>query len=114
MSSVYWDDKRIYVLRDMWCKGYSARQIAQKLGGVTRNAVIGKANRLGLSQPASAAIHPLANATAHAYSHTCQWPEDNPDGEGFILCGNKAVSGKPYCRKHCEIAYRRVINEHSS
>ena len=34
----------------MWAKGIPAREIADKLGSVSRNAVIGKANRLGLSK----------------------------------------------------------------
>ena len=36
----------------MWAKGVPAREIANKLGNVSRNAVIGKANRLGLSKKA--------------------------------------------------------------
>lgn len=43
-----WTDERVTMLRDLWAKGLSASQIAVQLGGVTRNAVIGKAHRLGL------------------------------------------------------------------
>ncbi|NIJ16926.1 GcrA family cell cycle regulator [Sphingobium vermicomposti] len=43
-----WTDERIDQLKAMWEKGLTASQIAEELGGVSRNAVIGKAHRLGL------------------------------------------------------------------
>ncbi|WP_425506762.1 GcrA family cell cycle regulator [Sphingomonas rhizophila] len=43
-----WTDERIDRLKAMWTKGATASQIAEELGGVSRNAVIGKAHRLGL------------------------------------------------------------------
>ena len=45
-----WTDERIERLKTMWAKGATASQIADELGGVSRNAVIGKAHRLGLEQ----------------------------------------------------------------
>lgn len=44
-----WTDDRVETLKRMWAEGQSASQIAKELGGVTRNAVIGKVHRLGLS-----------------------------------------------------------------
>ena len=44
-----WTDERVEVLKKLWLDGLSASQIAKQLGGVTRNAVIGKVHRLGLS-----------------------------------------------------------------
>lgn len=44
-----WTDERVEMLKAMWTEGKSASQIAKELGGVTRNAVIGKVHRLGLS-----------------------------------------------------------------
>jgi len=44
-----WTDERVEALKTMWVEGKSASQIAKELGGVTRNAVIGKVHRLGLS-----------------------------------------------------------------
>ncbi len=44
-----WTDDRVELLKKMWGEGQSASQIAKELGGVTRNAVIGKVHRLGLS-----------------------------------------------------------------
>jgi len=43
-----WTDERVELLKKLWCEGHSASQIAKELGGVTRNAVIGKATRLKL------------------------------------------------------------------
>ena len=44
-----WTEDRVDVLKKLWAEGHSASQIAKELGGVTRNAVIGKVHRLGLS-----------------------------------------------------------------
>jgi GcrA cell cycle regulator len=48
-ETMSWTDERVELLRKMWSDGQSASQIAKELGGVTRNAVIGKVHRLGLS-----------------------------------------------------------------
>ena len=50
-----WTDGRVEILKKMWGEGQSASQIAKELGGVTRNAVIGKVHRLGLSNRAGSA-----------------------------------------------------------
>ncbi len=44
-----WTDERVELLKKLWSEGFSASQIAAEMGGVTRNAVIGKVHRLGLS-----------------------------------------------------------------
>ena len=77
-----WTEERIERLKKMWHEGATASQIADELGGVSRNAVIGKAHRLGLEQrpspvkpgeekehkaaPAAAAAKPAAAAKAGA------------------------------------------------
>ena len=43
-----WTDERVETLKTLWAEGLSASQIAARLGGVSRNAVIGKVHRLGL------------------------------------------------------------------
>ena len=48
-----WTDERVETLKKLWLDGLSASQIAKQLGGVTRNAVIGKVHRLGLAGRAS-------------------------------------------------------------
>ena len=47
-AGVSWTDERVELLRRLWEEGQSASKIAAQLGGVTRNAVIGKVHRLGL------------------------------------------------------------------
>jgi GcrA cell cycle regulator len=44
-----WTDDRVETLKKLWADGWSGSQIASRLGGVTRNAVIGKVHRLGLA-----------------------------------------------------------------
>ena len=44
-----WNDERVAILKKMWLEGNSASEIAKELGNITRNAVIGKVHRLGLS-----------------------------------------------------------------
>lgn len=48
-----WTDDRVSLLRKLWGEGHTAAEIAKKLGGVTRNAVIGKAHRMKLSNRVS-------------------------------------------------------------
>ena len=65
-----WTDERVELLKKLWADGLSASQIAAELGGITRNAVIGKVHRLGLSgrakSPSSAAPRPR-KARAHPH-----------------------------------------------
>ena len=50
-----WTDDRVEKLKELWAEGLTASQIAKALGGVSRNAVIGKVHRLGLSNRSNAA-----------------------------------------------------------
>ncbi len=64
-----WSEERVALLRKLWAEGLSASQIAKQLGGVTRNAVIGKVHRLGLagratpSRPAKRPVRPARPRT---------------------------------------------------
>ncbi|HEY5722854.1 MAG TPA: GcrA family cell cycle regulator [Allosphingosinicella sp.] len=87
-----WTDERIDRLKHLWTNGMTASQIADELGGVSRNAVIGKAHRLGLqsrpspvkpndpvadapASPRPAAAAPPAAAPAPAAEAPVQSPE---------------------------------------
>ncbi|PIE14261.1 MAG: GcrA cell cycle regulator [Rhodobacterales bacterium] len=59
-----WTDERVATLTKMWGEGQSASQIAKELGGVTRNAVIGKVHRLGLSNRTTGAAKTAAKPKA--------------------------------------------------
>jgi len=78
-----WTDDRVETLKKMWGEGQSASQIAKELGGVTRNAVIGKVHRLGLSNRAGSASSskPAAKDKAAARPRTKSaraTPKTNP------------------------------------
>lgn len=60
-----WTEERIATLAKMWESGMTASQIAEELGGISRNAVIGKAHRLGLqSRPSPVRSNDAAKAAA--------------------------------------------------
>ncbi len=115
-----WTDERLTLLKQLWDEGLSISQIGEKLG-VTRNAVAGKAHRLNLKKrqsPISASAKkapkakpdkelPLRLALREIqWSRTkCVWPSGDPKTIAFKFCGKAIVPGKPYCSKHCEIAY---------
>jgi GcrA cell cycle regulator len=69
MTVLTWSDDRVEQLKKLWEGGLSASQIAAELGNVTRNAVIGKVHRLGLSgrakSPSSAAPRQRKGRPAH-------------------------------------------------
>ena len=68
-----WNDERVATLRKLWAEGLSASQIAKQLGGVTRNAVIGKVHRLGLAgraTPSRPAKRPVRAARPRVISPT--------------------------------------------
>jgi GcrA cell cycle regulator len=50
VSLMSWTQEKVNKLKELWGKGSTASQIAEIIGGVSRNAVIGKAHRLNLSQ----------------------------------------------------------------
>jgi len=155
-----WTDERVELLRRLWEEGLSASQIAAQLTGVTRNAVIGKVHRLGLSgrvkagDPVAAVrkkareadveviaedatlppdVAPVAVGTeagphpepklavaaelvAVAVSRRvtimdlresmCRWPLGDPTSTDFHYCGDRSITGLPYCTHHAEIAYQ--------
>ncbi len=102
-----WTNEKETELKSLWQKGYSARQIATKMGDVSRNAVIGKAHRLGLSQRIAPPKREFLN-TQFARERTCQWPSGDPLKPGFHFCGKQIDGSKPYCKAHCLRAYRRL------
>jgi GcrA cell cycle regulator len=81
-----WTDERVELLKKLWTDGLSASQIAAELGGITRNAVIGKVHRLGLSgrakSPASTAPRPRKT---RSHSHVLRVPRP-------VMRGNTALA----------------------
>jgi GcrA cell cycle regulator len=66
-AGLTWTDERVELLKKLWADGLSASQIAAEIGNVTRNAVIGKVHRLGLSGRAKS-TKPATSAPAQARS----------------------------------------------
>ena len=105
-----WTEERIEKLRKLWGSGKTAAEIAEELGDVTRNAVIGKANRLGLSAKSTPAAAPKPKKKVIPAHRACQWPIGHPGEPGFHFCGEESVPSKPYCLKHCNMAYQSKDN----
>jgi len=127
-----WTDDRVALLKNLWTEGKTAAEIAKALGGVTRNAVIGKAHRLKLSnrvspiqqnkkpaQPKKKA-EPVVSAKkilaedaqrdtvplVDIGARDCRWPIGDPQDENFGFCGCPALPGLPYCMEHAQVAYQ--------
>lgn len=76
-----WTDERVETLKKMWGEGQSASQIAKELGGVTRNAVIGKVHRLGLSNRSGGSPAKPAAKEKPAASRAAAKPKAAPKAE---------------------------------
>lgn len=102
-----WTDERVERLKYLWSQGMSASEIAQELGDVTRNAVIGKAHRLGLSGRPSPIRKKTKGVTIlDLTERMCKWPIGDPKHPDFRFCGHQSVQGMPYCAEHCAMAYQ--------
>lgn len=74
-NSVNWTDDRVEKLKKLWSEGLSASQIAAQLGGVSRNAVIGKVHRLSLPGRAKAGGTTAARSQKRATVSTVSRPQ---------------------------------------
>ncbi len=130
-----WTDERVKLLKKLWGEGKTAAEIAKALGGVTRNAVIGKAHRLKLSnrispiqqnerkeervpeikkplKVKSVVVAKPANMSFKGLKmielkeRMCRWPSGDPKEENFSFCGCTSVPGLPYCEEHARVAYQ--------
>ncbi|WP_292060147.1 GcrA family cell cycle regulator [Brevundimonas sp. UBA5936] len=115
-----WTQDRINQLKRLWPEGRSAEVIARELGGgLSRNAVLSKVARLGLSgrRPAGharpgaqdhATLTPPPDGVATILSVRrldCRWPYGDPGDADFSLCGRPSERGA-FCAAHAAIAYR--------
>jgi GcrA cell cycle regulator len=114
-----WTEERVALLQQHWGSGKSASEIARMLGGLTRNAVIGKAHRLGLAgkpvaveRPKPAPVAPAPQPRSggatilNLTDRMCKWPIGDPKQAGFHFCGRSANPGLPYCQEHAALAYQ--------
>ena len=111
-----WTNERVNILTRLWAEGLSARQIATQLGGVTRNAVIGKAHRLNLQRgqsvpepkpipkpPVIQEPPPMNHPDVKPWM--CRWPSEGPGRYGLGICGKTVQPGRHYCAEHLTMAY---------
>ena len=119
-----WTADRIAEVTRLWNQGLTTAEIG-KLVGVSKNAIVGKAHRLGLP-PRPSPIKREARAprpVRHEHRHvertspppvqlvistngaTCKWPIGHPGEPSFGFCGQPSVEGKPYCAEHYGRAY---------
>jgi len=86
-----WTDERVALLTKLWADGLSASQIAGELGGVTRNAVIGKVHRLGLSGRAkSPSTSARAKRTPRASGYARAKPVGRANGKSDAVTIRRA------------------------
>ena len=96
-----WTDERVEQLKKLWSEGLSASQIAKQLGGVTRNAVIGKVHRLGLSgratpsRPARRTVKPSRPRTTTASTAPAQRPVSRPSPSSTTPAAPKPAPVEP-------------------
>jgi GcrA cell cycle regulator len=101
-----WNDERVEQLKKMWLEGMSASQIAGELAnGITRNAVIGKVHRLGLSGRVKAPTQAQPRPRPQARSHRNSTPRTSAP----IVRGNNALAFAP--RVHDAVPVQKPIEE---
>ncbi|MDF1716704.1 MAG: GcrA family cell cycle regulator [Antarcticimicrobium sp.] len=101
-----WTDERVELLKKMWGEGQSASQIAKELGGVTRNAVIGKVHRLGLSNRSTGAAPTKAEAKAKPTEAAKPQPAAKPKTEPKA---DPAPEAKPAAETRPAVPARKQI-----
>ena len=120
-----WDEKKLNKLKKLWDEGIPITKIGIEIG-VSRNAIAGKAHRMGLpkrNSPISKSGDPRKNQVASSKENTknlplklmlrevewsrnrCCWPIGDPKLPGFSFCGTAIVPGRPYCEEHSNLAY---------
>ena len=113
-DTIGWNDEKIGRLKKLWSEGLTTGEIGKRLG-VSKNAVVGKAHRLGLKgrpspikrqhKPVEAKKETRIFTLTDLSAQTCRWPIGDPKHEDFRFCGKPVIAGKPYCGEHCTTAY---------
>ena len=120
-----WDEQKLNKLKKLWDEGLPITKIGIEIG-VSRNAIAGKAHRLGLpkrNSPISKSGDPRKNRETSSKNNIqqlplkimlrevewsrnrCCWPIGDPKLPGFSFCGTSIIPGRPYCEEHSNLAY---------
>jgi GcrA cell cycle regulator len=105
--SFTWTDERVECLRKLWADGLSASQIAKELGGVTRNAVIGKVHRLGLSGRAKGPSQARLPGQKRAGRNANYAPR--PPRNGARMNGDGRIRGQGSASRAALLAAQEII-----
>lgn len=138
-----WTAERVAQLKSFFEAGMTCGQIACEIG-VSRNAVIGKINRLRLSrderplparrsrtpprlfsqhrilaalrvEPAPEAVSATPRCSLEELGkETCRWPISEPGARDFGFCGSQTIPGLPYCGAHARMAYQRAAGQRAA
>ncbi len=124
-NNFVWDEDKLNKLKKLWDDGLPITKIGNELG-VSRNAIAGKAHRMGLpkrNSPISKSGDLRKNQsqkTSETKNHLplkimlrdvewsrnrCCWPIGDPKLPGFAFCGTPIIPGRPYCEEHSNLAY---------
>ncbi len=115
-----WTDEKVAKLKELWGRGKTANQIAEIIGGISRNAVIGKAHRLNLSAKiktrAATSNQNFENSqdTKNIGSNRSRKnrfksliiEKDHPNEKSFYFCGRTSLKDFSYCKLHLLYAYQ--------
>ena len=133
-----WTNDKIELLKRLWDEGLTASRIAHEIGDMTRNAVIGKAHRLGLSgrmqsksknssisivrkkknSPYNKKIIEISTQVDEPMNPTpfldikdgmCRWPLGEPGENDFKFCG-RGTNEKVYCEQHHKMAFQPLTS----
>ena len=110
-----WPEPRVAYLQALVEGGiFSYAEIAQTMG-VSKNAVIGKARRMGFEGPRSVGIRGGPPSTMlerldaldlFPKASACVFPIGEPGHAGFHFCGDAAIEGKAYCALHYKLTFK--------
>jgi GcrA cell cycle regulator len=128
-KKLVWDKSKLDQLGQLWTEGLSISKIGIELG-VSRNAIAGKAHRLGLpkrNSPISKSGEPRKNQVKTVAEEikkelplklilrdvewsrvACCWPLGDPKLPGFKFCGISIIPGRPYCEEHSILSYNNT------
>jgi GcrA cell cycle regulator len=128
MTQSTWTPARVELLKSMWAKGLSAATISNRLGDVSRSAVLGKVDRLRLPTHTAEARRteycpsgipslystyveieiPMEQRRTlfNLTSKVCHWPVGDPATPDFFFCGAE-TDARPYCPHHRKVAFTR-------
>ena len=104
-----WTEEMMDTLKKYWSEGKPASEIAEILGqDISRNSVIGKAHRLGLSgRPSPIKKKAVQHYTLHSMTERmCKWPFGDPKKPDFHFCGQPVDVAVTYCSEHRALAYQ--------